>query len=128
MKKILFLAMFAAFGLQAEAQINNLTIEEVRKNTNKFAEFIEQDMNLLKQHVDKVSQANLVEARNLLRAKYDKLASANADIPKDKIEQFCHSLTERFKVLLGEEFEKVAKDPKVIRQLNGLSLFVRHQN
>lgn len=128
MKKILFLAMFAAFGLQAEAQINNLTIEEVKRNTDKFSEFVEQDMNLLKQHVDNIPQANLVEARNLLRVKYDKLASTNADIPKEKVEQFCHSLTERFRVLLGEEFEKVAKDPKVIRQLNGLSLFVRHQN
>lgn len=129
MRKIFLMAFFmAAFGFQAQAQINNLTIEEVKHHTDKFGEFIEQDINLLKEHVDNAPQSTLLEARNLLKIKYEKLASVSEDMPKEKIEAFCHSLTERFKALLGEEFTKIAEDPKVIRQLNGLSLFVKHQN
>src|SRR5690606_16701446 len=128
MRKIFLLALFIAFGIHAEAQINNLTIEDVKHHTDKFGEFIEQDMNLLKEHVDNAPQSALLEARKLLRMKYEKLASVNENMPKEKVESFCHSLTERFRSLLGEEFTKVAEDPRVIRQLNGLSLFVKHQN
>ena len=128
MRKIFMLALFIAFGFHAEAQINNLTIEDVKHHTNKFGEFIEQDMNLLKEHVDNAPQTVLLESRNLLRMKYEKLASLNGNEPKEKVEAFCHSLTERFRSLLGEEFPKVAEDPAVIRQLSGLSLFVKQQN
>lgn len=128
MKKIFLVALLAIFSWQAEAQINNLTIEEAKSQTENMPKFIEQDLNLLKEHVPNISSASLNEARNLLKTKYEKLFLHHEDIPQEKIESFCHSLTERFRAVLGEDFEKVAKDPRVIRQLSGLSLFTKRGN
>lgn len=128
MKKIFLVALLAIFSWQAEAQINNLTIEEAKSQTENVPKFIEQDLNLLKEHVPNISSSSLNEARNLLKTKYEKLLLHHEDIPQEKIESFCHSLTERFRAVLGEDFEKVAKDPRVIRQLSGLSLFTKRGN
>lgn len=128
MKKIFLVALLAIFSWQAEAQINNLTIEEAKSQTENMPKFIEQDLNLLKEHVPNISSASLNESRNLLKTKYEKLFLHHEDIPQEKIESFCHSLTERFRAVLGEDFEKVAKDPRVIRQLSGLSLFTKRGN
>lgn len=128
MKKIFLVALLAIFSWQAEAQINNLTIEEAKSQTENMPKFIEQDLNLLKEHVPNISSASLNEARNLLKTKYEQLFLHNEEIPQEKIESFCHSLTERFRAVLGEDFEKVAKDPRVIRQLSGLSLFTKRGN
>lgn len=122
MKKILFFALMAGFSFQAQAQLNNATIEEVQRNIENVAEYVEQDMNLLKEHVDHVSQDRLLEARRLMKMKYDKLTSPN--ITKEAIGKFSHSLNERLHALIGDEFQKLADDERVIRQLNGLSLFV----
>ena len=128
MKKIFLVALLAIFSWQAEAQINNLTIEEAKSQTENVPKFIEQDLNLLKEHVPNISSSSLNEARNLLKTKYEKLLLHKEEIPQEKIESFCHSLTERFRAVLGEDFEKVAKDPRVIRQLSGLSLFTKRGN
>lgn len=122
MKKILFFALMAGFSFQAQAQLNNATIEEVQRNIENVAEYVEQDMNLLKEHVDHVSQDRLLEARRLMKMKYEKLTSP--DITKEAIGKFSHSLNERLHALIGDEFQKLADDERVIRQLNGLSLFV----
>ncbi len=122
MKKILFFALMAGFSFQAQAQLNNATIEEVQRNIENVAEYVEQDMNLLKEHVDHVSQDGLLEARRLMKMKYEKLTSP--DITKEAIGKFSHSLNERLHALIGDEFQKLADDERVIRQLNGLSLFV----
>lgn len=128
MKKIFLVALLAIFSWQAEAQINNLTIEEAKSQTENMPKFIEQDLNLLKEHVPNISSSSLNEARNLLKTKYEQLFLHNEETPQEKIESFCHSLTERFRAVLGEDFEKVAKDPRVIRQLSGLSLFTKRGN
>lgn len=122
MKKILFFALMTGFSFQAQAQLNNATIEEVQRNIENVAEYVEQDMNLLKEHVDHVSQDRLLEARRLMKMKYEKLTSP--DITKEAIGKFSHSLNERLHALIGDEFQKLADDERVIRQLNGLSLFV----
>src|SRR5690554_1536610 len=130
MKKIFLVALLAFFSWQAEAQINDLTIEDVRSNKENILKFIEQDMNLLQEYVSNISELNLGVAKNLLESKYENLTMNynEIDLPQEKIESFCHSLTERFKAVLGEDFEKVAQDPRVIRQLSGLSLFKKSGN
>ena len=122
MKKILFFALMVGFGYQAQAQLNNATIQEVQRNIDNLDKYIEQDMNLLKEHVDHVSQDRLLEARRLMKMKYEKLTSPN--ISREVVGKFSHSLNERLHALLGEEFQKLAENERVIRQLNGLSLFV----
>ena len=116
MKKIFLSLLFVAFSVSVNAQ-NPVDRQTIKNNPNNLNEYVLEDITILSNNFDAVTEDHEQALSELCYYKYKMLTS---DITGEELVDLTNSLKERIRVVLGDElYLEVSQNQPIFYRITG---------